>query len=87
LETKVYVGATAHDCGNLTAYNYIGSLAWPFMASFDDGNQNAARLSCVRAKDRVFMQKILNSLYFCHHSHLALYELSSILFTSPETLR
>ena len=51
LETWVYGGAATHNQGNSTAYNYIGSLAWPVMASFGNGHQTTASMSCVRAKN------------------------------------
>lgn len=49
LDVEVYGGGTAHDRGNSTAYNYIGSLAWPRMVSFGTKNQSAISLTCVRA--------------------------------------
>jgi hypothetical protein len=53
VERSIWGGDEAHDAGNLTAYNYVGSLAWPVMASFhNNGIQTAATtMSCVRAKD------------------------------------
>ncbi|KAI0126718.1 hypothetical protein BJ170DRAFT_684298 [Xylariales sp. AK1849] len=53
LEQEVYGGTTAHDRGNITAYNYIGSVAWPVMASFGNGNRTTASMSCVRANTAV----------------------------------
>lgn len=45
-----------HERGNITAYNYVGSLAWPVMASFRGfstgsytGGPTTAKMSCPRA--------------------------------------
>lgn len=51
LEKGVFGGEMAHERGNSSAYNYIGSLAWPFMASFYGGGETITSLSCVRARD------------------------------------
>jgi hypothetical protein len=52
LEKRAWGGNMAHNAGNTTAYNYIGSLAWPVMASFYFKNQSVATtVSCPRAKD------------------------------------
>ncbi|KAH6643481.1 hypothetical protein BKA67DRAFT_665287 [Truncatella angustata] len=49
LDTWTYGGATLHDSGNVTDYNYIGSIAWPVMASFGTGTYQKGTLSCLRA--------------------------------------
>lgn len=52
LEKHTFGGGYGHDRGNITAYNYIGSLAWPVMASFRSnktGGFMTAKLSCPRA--------------------------------------
>jgi hypothetical protein len=52
VERFIWGGDEAHDAGNLTAYNYVGSLAWPVMASFHNGTHTVATaMSCARAKD------------------------------------
>ncbi|EPE30702.1 hypothetical protein GLAREA_03669 [Glarea lozoyensis ATCC 20868] len=52
LEKNAWGGNKAHSAGNTTAYNYIGSLAWPVMAGFYFRNQSVATtVSCPRAKD------------------------------------
>ncbi|KAF2966854.1 hypothetical protein GQX73_g6720 [Xylaria multiplex] len=60
LETYAFGDATAHHLGNNTAYNNIGSLAFPALISFrnkDDINGvtdgSMTSLSCVRAVDAV----------------------------------
>lgn len=53
LEKMTFGIPDAHERGNKTAYNYIGSVAWPVMASFRDlrtGGLVTAKLSCPRAK-------------------------------------
>lgn len=52
LEKFTFGGPASHERGNITAYNYIGSIAWPVMASFSDvenGGLVTAKLSCPRA--------------------------------------
>lgn len=44
-------GATLYDRGNVTGYDYIGSLAWPVMASFGNSTTQKATLSCLRASN------------------------------------
>lgn len=53
LDIALFGGATTHELGNNTDYNYIGSVAWPVMASFSSNNSVEATLSCPRAKDGV----------------------------------
>lgn len=56
LEKITFGSPNAHDRGNTTAqgaYNDIGSVAWPVMASFSDlrtGGLVTAKLSCPRAE-------------------------------------
>lgn len=50
-DTSVYGGVTPHGPGNVTDYNYIGSLARPVMVSISNGSYTETTLSCVRAKD------------------------------------
>lgn len=53
LEKITFGSASAHERGNTTAYNYIGSVAWPVMASFSSvgsGGLVTAKLSCPRAE-------------------------------------
>lgn len=53
LEKMTFGSPDAHERGNKTAYNYIGSVAWPVMASFRDlrtGGLVTAKLSCPRAE-------------------------------------
>ncbi|KAI0112519.1 hypothetical protein GGR51DRAFT_44457 [Nemania sp. FL0031] len=52
-ETWAFGGAAAHHSGNLTAYDEIGSLAWPVMVSFGSDQYSTASLTCVRAADTV----------------------------------
>lgn len=52
LEMSSFGDASGHERGNTTAYNYIGSIAWPVMASFNNfrtGDPVTAKLSCPRA--------------------------------------
>ena len=52
-EWSIWGSAYGHERGNVTAYNYIGSLAWPVMASFNNhriGDVVTAKLSCARAE-------------------------------------
>lgn len=51
LDTWIYGGATLHNRGNVTDYNYIGSIAWPVMASFSSVAYQKATLSCPRASN------------------------------------
>lgn len=64
LELGTYGGATSHDHGDVEAYNYIGSLAWPVLVSFRGGqnggvdqdtaiDQATASMSCIRAIDGI----------------------------------
>ncbi|KAI1261354.1 hypothetical protein F5Y18DRAFT_401786 [Xylariaceae sp. FL1019] len=52
LETWAFGDSHAHHQGNQSAYDYIGSIAWPYMVSFNGNNTNATTsLTCVRAVD------------------------------------
>ncbi|KAI1291047.1 hypothetical protein F5Y03DRAFT_377604 [Xylaria venustula] len=42
-----------HHAGNDTAYNRIGSLSWPAMVGFSNGQHWTASLACVRATDTI----------------------------------
>ncbi|TGJ81945.1 hypothetical protein E0Z10_g6817 [Xylaria hypoxylon] len=59
LETYAFGDTTAHHLGNNTAYDNIGSLAWPALISFSNKNyggileDSMTSLSCVRATDAV----------------------------------
>ncbi|KAI0199217.1 hypothetical protein F4808DRAFT_433084 [Astrocystis sublimbata] len=47
-----------HHQGNLSAYNDIGSLAWPVMISFDNGKgYTSESLTCIRANNTVAESK------------------------------
>ncbi|KAI0535259.1 hypothetical protein GGR58DRAFT_504467 [Xylaria digitata] len=60
LETYAFGDATAHHLGNNTAYNNIGSLAFPALISFRNKDEingvtdgSMTSLSCVRAADAI----------------------------------
>lgn len=56
LEKMTFGSPDAHERDNKTAYNNIGSVAWPVMASFRDlrtGGLVTANLSCPRAETAV----------------------------------